>query len=196
MKSRSKHWEQEAKVDAKKIKRAEEEREEAKHEANVARLVTTTVGDAKARVEDDLARVLDALVAMEEDERRLKIEISRLAIERMSLLLKLKASKDEVSSLHSQAGKDKESMEKDYQKSLEFIFSYGYGCCEFKHSIGKNQLEIPDGMPDSADPFPLEFFVNPRCPPAPTTVEVKAIEKDLGEVGKDPEEGVVTEEYG
>ena len=50
-------------------------------------------------------------------------------------------------------------------------------------------------MPDSADPFLLEFFVNPRCP-APTAVEVKAVEIDLGEAAKDPEEGVIVEEQG
>ena len=58
-KSRSKHWEREAK-----------EREEAKQEAKMARLAVTAAGDAKARVEDDLARVLDALAAAEEDGRK------------------------------------------------------------------------------------------------------------------------------
>ena len=38
--------------------------------------------------------------------------------------------------------------------------------------------------------------MNPRCPSAPTVVEVKAIEIDLGEAAKDPEEGVVVEEHG
>ena len=42
----------------------------------MARLAITTVGDAKARVEDDLSRVLDALAAAKEDERRLKAEIA------------------------------------------------------------------------------------------------------------------------
>ena len=51
-----------------------------------------------------------------------------------------------------------------------------------------------DGMPDYADPLLLEFFVNPRCPPVPTAVEVKATEVYLGEVAKDPEEDVVVEE--
>ena len=49
-------------------------------------------------------------------------------------------------------------------------------------------------MPDVADPLPPEFFVNPRCPLAPITVEVKAVKIDLGEAAKDPEEGVVAEE--
>ena len=51
-------------------------------------------------------------------------------------------------------------------------------------------------MPDSTDPLPPEFFVNPRCPLALIVVEVKAIEIDLGEEAKDSEEGVVAEEHG
>ena len=49
-------------------------------------------------------------------------EVARLAVERTPLLLELKASKNEMSSLHSQMGKDKEGMEEDYQKALELIF--------------------------------------------------------------------------
>ena len=119
-----------------KIERAEKEREKVKQEAKMARLVVTAVaGDAKARVEDHLTRALDALVAAEEDGRRLEAEIARLAVERTSLLLELEESKDEVSSLLSQVSKDKEALEEDYQKALELIFAYGYECCAFKHSI-------------------------------------------------------------
>ena len=57
VKSRSKNWEWEAKADAEKIVRVEKERDEAKHEAKVARLVVGATGNAKTRVEDDLARV-------------------------------------------------------------------------------------------------------------------------------------------
>ena len=163
-KCRSKHWEREAKEGMEKIKRAEKEREEAKQEAKVARLAVTSAGDVKARVEDDLAKVLDALEDEEEDRPRSETEIARLAVERTSFLLELKASKDEVSSLHSQTGKEKEAMEEDYQKALDLIFSYGYGCCAFKHRICGDQLEIPNGMLDFANPLPPEFFVNLRCP--------------------------------
>ena len=134
-KSRSKHWEREAKAGAEKIKRVKKEREEAKQEAKVARLAATTLGDAKARVEDELARVLDALAAAEEDGHKSVAEIAHLVVERTSLLLELEASKDEVYSLHSQVGKDNEAIEEDYQKALEQIFSYGYRCCAFKHNI-------------------------------------------------------------
>ena len=100
-KSKSKHWEREAKFGAEKVKRGEKERDEAKQEAKVAHLTTVAVGYAKAKVEDDLNRVQDALAAVEEDGRKLEAEVSSLAVERTSLLLELGASKDEVSSFHS-----------------------------------------------------------------------------------------------
>ena len=68
----------------------------------------------------------------------------------MLLLLELGAAKDELSSLQSQAGKDKEAIEEDYQKALELIFAYGYECCVFKHNICGDQPELSDGMHDSS----------------------------------------------
>ena len=64
-------------------------------------------------------------------------------------------------------------MEEDYQKALKLIFAYGYGCCIFKHNISGDQPEVPDDMPDSFDPLPLEFFVNPKCPLVPVAIEAK-----------------------
>ena len=162
----------------------------------MAHLTVVTAGNAKARVEDDLTRARDALAAGEEDGHRLEVELALLAVEQTSLLLELKASKDEVYYLHSQTSKDKEAMEEDYQKTLDQIFAYGYVCCAFKHSICGDLPGIPDGMPDSINPLPPEFFVNPRCPLAPTSVEVKVVEVDLGEATKDPEEDVVAKEQG
>ena len=108
---------------------------EAKQEAKVACLAAVVVGEAKARVEDDLTRAQDALEPAEEGGHRLEAEVAHLEVVQTSLLLELEATKDEVSSLHSQAGKDKEAMEEDYHKALEQIFAYGYGCCAFKHNI-------------------------------------------------------------
>ena len=71
---------------------------------------------------DDLTKAQDALEATEEERHKSKAENFRLAVEQTSLLLELETSKDEVSSLHSQAGKDKEAMIEDYQKALEKIF--------------------------------------------------------------------------
>ena len=45
-------------------------------------------------------------------------------------------------------------MEEDYQKALDLIFAYGYGCYAFKHNIRGDRLEILDGMPDSANALP------------------------------------------
>ena len=186
-KSRSKHWEWEAKAGAEKIARAEKARNEAKKEAQVAWLVAVAAGEAKARVEDDLARVQEALAVAEKATRKAKAETSRLEVEKTSLFLELKLAKDEVSSLHSQAGKDKKAMDEDYQKALELIFAYGNGCCVFKHNICGDQPEVPDGMPDSYDSFLPNFFAKPRCPSTPVAIEVTIAEVDQDEVTKEPE---------
>ena len=52
----------------------------------------------------------------------------------------------------------------------------------FKHDICCDQPEVPDSMPDSFDQLPLEFFMNPRCPPAPIAIEATATEVDQSEV--------------
>ena len=67
----------------------------------MAHLVAVAAGEAKARVEDDLTRVRDALVAAKEDGHGLEAEVACLTIEMMSLLLDLEASSDEVFALHS-----------------------------------------------------------------------------------------------
>ena len=51
---------------------------------------------------------------MEKAKRKAEVEIAHLEVEHKSLLLELEGAKDEVSSIHSQAGKDKEAMEEDY----------------------------------------------------------------------------------
>ena len=115
----------------------------------MARLAAMVAGEAKARAEDDLARMRDALAATKEDERGLEVEVAYLTIEWTSLLLELQTSRDEVSSPHSQAGMDKEAMVEDYQKTLEQIFAYSYGCYVFKYGIHGDQPRQ-----DSADPLP------------------------------------------
>ena len=100
-------------------------------------------------MEGDLARVKDALAVVEEVKvvakearRTVKFEAARLEVDRMSLLLELRTVKDEVSSLQSQACKDKEGMKEEYQKALEVIFAYGYSCCVFKHNIYGDRPEV------------------------------------------------------
>ena len=77
-------------------------------------MAIVATGDAKARVKDELARVQEALAVTEEARRKAEVETSCLEVKRASLLLELGVAKDEVSSFHSQAGKDKEAMEEDY----------------------------------------------------------------------------------
>ena len=78
-------------------------------------------------------------------------------------------------------------MEEDFQKALELIFAYSYECCMFKHNICGDQPEVLGGMPDSSGPLPLEFFVDPRCPSAPATIEAIVAEVDQSKVAKEPE---------
>ena len=54
-------------------------------------------GNARARVESELARVQSALAAAKEARRKVDDKISRLTDERVSLLLELGTCKDEVS---------------------------------------------------------------------------------------------------
>ena len=90
------------------------ERDKAKQEVKVACLAAIAAGEAKARAGDGLAMMRDALAAAEEDRRGLEAEVARLTVERTLLLLKLETSRDEVLTLHSQVGKDKEAMVEDY----------------------------------------------------------------------------------
>ena len=76
--------------------------------------MATTVGDAKARVEDDMAKALNALAAAEEGRCRSEAEIACLEVERTSLSLELEAFKGEVSFLHARAVKGKKAMVEDY----------------------------------------------------------------------------------
>ena len=89
-------------------------RDEAKEEVQQARLAAVAASDAKACVEDNLASVQDALVIAEEARRKSEAKVAHLEVERTSLLLEIGMTKDEVSSLHSQAGKDKVAMEENY----------------------------------------------------------------------------------
>ena len=55
----------------------------------------------------------------------------------------------------------------------------------FKHDICEDQLEVPNGMPDSFDPLPLEFIANPRCSSALVATEVTAAEVDQSKATKE-----------
>ena len=126
---------------------------------------------------------------MEEAKRKAEVETAHLEVEWMSLLLEIEAVKHEVSSLQSQSSKVKEAMGEDYQKAMEVIFAYSYGCCMFNHNICGSQPEVPDDIPDSSNPLPREFFMTPRWASAPALIVIEAVatEVDMIEPAKDPE---------
>ena len=93
------------------------------------------VGNARAKVESELARVQYSLATTEEARRKADDEISYLADEQESLLLKLGTCNDEVSVIRAEALKEKRALKEAYEDSFNVIFNYGYGCCAFAHNI-------------------------------------------------------------
>ena len=74
----------------------ENERDEAKEDAQHARMATVAASEAKAWAENDLDKVRDALAVAKEAKCKADAETARLEVERTSLLLELEAAKDEV----------------------------------------------------------------------------------------------------
>ena len=115
-------------------------------------------------MESELDRAQQALAVSGEVGRKAEEEVSRLTDERVSLLVELGASKDELFTFRAEVTKEKKALGAEYDAGFEVIFNYGYGCCSFTHNICGSKLGIPVGMPDTSTPLTLEFFVNPRCP--------------------------------
>ena len=116
--------------------------------------------------------------------RKAEEEASRLTDERVSLILELGASKDEMSAFRAEASKEKKALEEAFDSGFDVIFNYGYGCCSFAHNICGSKPRIPAGMPDTSKSLPPKFFINPRCPPSaapgvPTTYHDANIREKL-----------------
>ena len=135
-----------------------------------------------------MAATKEARAVAEEARSKAEAEASHLEVEQTSFLLEIGAAKDEVSSFHSQASKDKEITEEDYQKALEVIFFLWLLVLCFQNNINicGDQPEVPDGMPDSSDPLPPEFFVSPKCPPVLAAIEDTSVEAHPNKVAKEP----------
>ena len=71
---------------------------------------------------------------------------------------------DEFAAFREKVAAEKKASEDDFDTSCDVIFNYGYGCCAFAHNICGSKPRIPAGMPDTTNPLPPRFFVNPRCP--------------------------------
>ena len=117
-------------------------------------------GSAKEKMESELARVQNALVVTKEARRNADDEVSCLTDERVSLLLELKTSKDEMSAIRAEALKENEALREAYKEGFDVIFNYGYGCCAFARNICGSQSKVPDGMPNMSKPLSQEFFIN------------------------------------
>ena len=133
--SSSRRWENEAKGSLEKMARAKAERDVARHDSSMARMDAEATGNARVKVESELARVQNALAVAEEARLKAKDEVSRLANEQVSLLLELGTCKDEVSAIRAEALKEKKALEEAYKEGFDVIFNYGYGCCAYAHNI-------------------------------------------------------------
>ena len=185
--------------------RAEAERDAARHEVAMDRLETEAMSVARAQVEAELARVRrvsvaaedtrskadserdaaqQALVTAEEARRKAEEENGCLTDERLSLLMELRATKDDFAAFREKTSIEKTTMEAEFDARSDVIFNYGYGCCAFAHNICGSEPLIPVGMSNTSTPLTPEFFVNPRCPPRSSSVlldaePVKTIGEDL-----------------
>ena len=177
----------EAKEYAERAARAEAERDAVCHQAAMAKLQIEGVVNTRAQVESELTRVQRALAVAEnaclkaEFERGVAQEAlavareackneeeenSRLADERLALVMELGTIKDDFATFRMNVVANRETMETEFDSSGDALFNYGYGCYVFTHNIYGSKPPIPDGILDPSVPLTPEFFANPRCPPS------------------------------
>ena len=159
--SSSRCWENEDKESVENMALAEAERDAARHDAAMARVDAYAAGNARAKVESELARVQNALAVVVEARRKVEDEASRLADKRVSLLLELGTCKVEMSAIRVEALKEKKALNEAFEEGFYVIFNYGYDCCAFAHNICGSQPEVPDRMSDTLKTLSPEFFINP-----------------------------------
>ena len=112
-------------------------------------------------MESELDVAQQALAYFGDPCRTAEEEANRLTDERVSLLVALGASKDELFAFHAEVAKEKKALEAEYDAGFEAIFNYGYDCCAFAHNICGSKAKIPDGMLGTSETLTSEFFVNP-----------------------------------
>ena len=202
----------EAKESTERAARAEAERDEACHEAAMAKLTTKGVVNTRAQIESELVRVQRALVLTEnarqraESEhgatrealalageacRKAEKESGRLTDERLALIMEFGTIKDEFAAFREKAIADRESMEAEFDSSGDVLFNYGYGCCVFTHNICGSKPQIPDGMQDPSVPLTPEFFANPHFPPSVSSA-APALGTAIGSKDEHPESSLTT----
>ena len=150
----------EAKESAERATRAEAERDATCHEAAMAKLAIEGDVNTRAQIESKLAWVQRALALAEdarlkaESERgvahealaiageafkKAEEENSRLADEKLALVMELGTMKDEFAVFREKAAADRETMEAEFDSSGDALFNYGYGCCVFTHNICRSK---------------------------------------------------------
>ena len=193
----------EARESAERAARAEAKRDAACHDAVMAKLATEGAVNTRAQIEFELDRVQRAFALAEEARRRVQSEHgaarealavageackkaeeenSRLADEKLSLVIELGAVKDEFAAFREKAVADRETMEVEFDFSGDALFNYGYGCCVLTHNICGSKLWILD----PSIPLTLEFFANPCCPPSVSSA-APALDIVIGGENKLPE---------
>ena len=171
---------------AERATRAEVERDEARHEATMAKLTTEAIVNTRAQIESELAWVChalsvadnarqraeakhgvtrEALALAEEARRKAEEESGRLMDERLTLVMELGAIKYEFVAFLEKAASEREAIEAEFDASGDKLFNYSYGCCAFTYNICGSKPQIPDRMPNPSVPLTAEFFANTRCPP-------------------------------
>ena len=146
----------EARESAERAARAEAERDATLHKAAMAKLQIEGVVNTRVQVESEPARVQRALAVAEnarlraESERgvtqealavageackKAEEENSRLADERLALVMELGTIKDDFAAFRKKAVADRETTEAEFDVSGDTLFNYGYGCCVFTHNI-------------------------------------------------------------
>ena len=80
-------------------------------------------------------------------------------------------------------------MEEHYQRAFKLSFTYGYGCCVFKHDICGDQPEVPYCMLDSPNFLSPKCFVSLRCPHVSTSSKDANVGVHRREVAEELERG-------
>ena len=126
--------------------------------------------EVRRRAESDHGAAQAALATTEEACKKLEEENGQLADEKLALVLKLGALRDDFAAFRDKAATDREAIEVEFDVSGNTLFNYGYGCCTFMHNICGSKPQIPDGMSNPSVPLTAEFFANPCCPPSALVV--------------------------
>ena len=135
-------------------------------ESELARVQHSLIAseDAWRKVESKLDGVQQALSASGEAWQKVEKEANCLTDERVSLLLELGASKDELSTFRAKASKEKKALEEEFDVGFEVILNYGYGYCAFAHNICGSKPRIIARIPDTSKLLPLKFFYQSSVP--------------------------------